>query len=115
MVAVSVTAPPYVDGDALVATLSVGMFAFSSRTTVCETPPPTAVSVTGWGVVTAETVVMKPALVALAGIITLEGTDAAALLLDRLTANPEDGADAFSVSAQASVPEPVVETLVHES
>jgi hypothetical protein len=58
---------------------------------------------------------MKAALVALAGTMTVAGTDAAALLLDRLTASPAAGAAAFSVTVQASVPEPAMDVLAQEN
>jgi hypothetical protein len=103
------------EGEADVATLNVGVDAFNCRAKVWETPPPTAVSVIGWAVETEETVVMNPTLVALAGTNTVAGTVAAAPLLDRLTVIPPDGAAAFSVTVQASVPEPVIEALVQEN
>jgi hypothetical protein len=43
------------------------------------------------------------------------GTVTAALLLDRLTLRPPLGAAAFSVTVQASVPEPVMDELLQES
>jgi hypothetical protein len=53
-------------------------------------------------------------LVALAGTVTVAGTVAARLLLDKLTASPPDGAGAFRVTVHASVPAPVKEVLVQE-
>jgi hypothetical protein len=72
-------------------------------------------SVTVWAVETAETVAEKLALVAPAATVTEAGTDADELLLDRPTLNPPLAAAAFSVTVQASVPDPVMEELVQLS
>jgi hypothetical protein len=80
-----------------------------------ETPPALAVRATVWAVLTDETVAVNPALVAFAGTVTVAGTVTAALLLDRLTLRPLLGAAAFSVTVQASVPEPVMDELLQES
>jgi NhaP-type Na+/H+ or K+/H+ antiporter len=64
---------------------------------------------------TGEMVAVNPALVAPAGTVTVAGTVTAALLLDRLTLRPPLGAAAFSVTVQASVPDPVMDALLQES
>ena len=66
-------------------------------------------------VVTDETVVLNPMLVALAGTVTVDGTVAAALLLERFTGNPALGAAPLRVTVHASVPAPDMETLVQVS
>ena len=53
-------------------------------------------------------------MVALAGTVTVGGTDTAALLLTRPTLNPPSGAEEFSVTEQASAPAPVSDPFVHE-
>jgi hypothetical protein len=53
--------------------------------------------------------------VAFAGTVTLTGTVTAVLLLDRLTTSPPLAAAAFSVTVQASVPDPVMDALLQES
>jgi hypothetical protein len=65
---------------------SVGTAAVNCRAKLLETVPDVAVSVTACAVPTDNTVAVNPALVALAGTVTVEGTETAALLLDRLTA-----------------------------
>ena len=71
-----------------------------------------AVKVSACVVVTEAAVAVNAALVALAGTVIADGTVTAALLLDRLTANPPVGAAAVSVTVQVSFPEPVMdETL----
>ncbi len=64
---------------------------------------------------TAETVAVKPALVAPAATVTEDGTVTAALLLDRLTAWPPVPAAAVNVTVQASVPAPVIDEFVHDN
>jgi hypothetical protein len=58
---------------------------------------------------------VNKALVALAGTVTVAGNVTAALLLARLTLNPPLAAAAFSVTVQASVPDPVMDVLLQES
>jgi hypothetical protein len=70
-----------------------------------------AVRVTASLVLTAETVAVKPAVVAPAATVTLAGTVTALLLLARLTANPPVAAAAFRVTVQLSVPDPVIDPL----
>ena len=55
---------------------------------------------------------MKLALVALAGTCTRVGAVRAALLLDRLTFKPPDGAADVSVTLHVSEPAPVRDALV---
>lgn len=58
---------------------------------------------------------MNPALVALAGTVTVLGTVTAELLLDRFTINPPLGAAAVSVTGHASVPDPIIVPLLQYS
>jgi hypothetical protein len=58
---------------------------------------------------------VKPTLAALAGTITDAGTVTADLLLDRLTFKPPLGAAVLKVRVQGSVPDPVIEPLLHET
>jgi hypothetical protein len=55
---------------------------------------------------------LKLALVALAGTSTVAGTEKAALLLERLTVRPPDGAAELRVTLQASEPAPVTDALL---
>jgi hypothetical protein len=80
-----------------------------------DAPPAVAVNVTVSAVVTAATVALKLALVALAGTVTDAGTVTARVLLARLTANPPEGAAAVRLTVHASVPEPVILLLEQES
>jgi hypothetical protein len=58
---------------------------------------------------------VNAALVALAGTVTVAGSVTAVLLLNRVTVSPPLAAAAFSVTVQASVPEPVMDPLVQVS
>jgi len=58
---------------------------------------------------------VNPALVALAETTTLAGTATAALLLARLTLRPALPAAVVRVTVQLSLPDPVIDALVHES
>ena len=80
-----------------------------------ETAAELAVSVTFCAVATEETVAGNPTLVAFAGTITEVGTVTAELLLDRFTVSPPVGAAEVSVTAQASVPDPVIDPLLQVS
>lgn len=71
------------------------------------TLPAFAVIVTGVDVVTAFVVIEKVALVAPCGTLTVAGTDAAALLLESVTANPLAGAVPLSVMVACDVAPPV--------
>ena len=95
--------------------VNVGTAAFSCRVKVLETPPALAVSVTACAVETDDTVAVNPALVALAGTTTVTGTVTAALLLVKDTLTPPLPAGPLSVTVQASVPDPVMDALLHES
>src|SRR6185312_8605952 len=64
-------------------------------------------------VLTDETLAVKPALAAPAGTVTEDGTVTALLLLDRPTASPPDPAAADKLTVHASLPEPVIEPLLH--
>jgi hypothetical protein len=114
IVAVKVTALPYVDGEPEVATVSVGVVAFSCKTKVSKRLPELAVNVTACAVETGSTVAVNTVLVAFAGTVTVPGTVTAALLLDRFTLSPPDGAAAFRVTVQESVPELVMDVLLQE-
>ena len=61
---------------------------------------------------TAETVAVKLAVVAPTATVTEAGTETAALLLARLTANPPLAAAVLSVMVQLSVPAPVNDPVV---
>jgi hypothetical protein len=89
--------------------------AFSCKAKVLETLPALAVRVTACAVVTEDTVAVNPALVALAGTTTVAGTATAALLLARLTLKPALPAATARVTVQLSLPDPVIDALVHES
>jgi hypothetical protein len=80
-----------------------------------NTLPALAVIVTACAVATEDTVAVNPALVAFAGTVTALGTVTAELLLDRLTLRPPLAAAPFSVTVQASVPDPVMDALLQES
>jgi hypothetical protein len=58
---------------------------------------------------------VNAALVALAGTVTVAGSVTAVLLLNRVTLSPPLAVAAFSVTVQASVPEPVMDPLVQVS
>jgi hypothetical protein len=94
---------------------SVGTEAFSCMANVWEILPAFAVKVAACAAETAETVAENMAAVAPAGTMTEAGTATEELLLERLTAKPPLAAAAFSVTEQASVPDPVIDELAHES
>jgi hypothetical protein len=91
--------------------LNVDIAAFNSRTKLSEALAALAISVTACVDPTGDTVAVNSALVAFAGTVTVAGTETAALLLDRLTLIPFFGAVALSVTVQASVPDPVMDSL----
>ncbi|MGB6687460.1 MAG: hypothetical protein WBE76_06425 [Terracidiphilus sp.] len=95
--------------------VSAGTEAFSCRANEVEALPKLAVSVAVSTEVTAETVAVKPTLVALAGTVAVAGTLTEELLLARLTVNPPLGAAPLSATVQESDPAPVIEELLHES
>jgi hypothetical protein len=95
--------------------LNVIVAAFNSKAKPLETPPALAVSVAACAVSTDATVAEKEARFALAGTDTLAGNVTFALLLDRLTSSPLPGAAALSVTAQESVPDPVMDALLQET
>jgi hypothetical protein len=92
--------------------LNVGVYAFSCRANVLDTLLAFAVTVTACAVDTEATVAVNEVAVAFAGTVTVAGTVTEALLLDRPTANPPDGAAEVSVTVQASVPEPVMDDVL---
>ena len=95
--------------------VNVGTAAFNCRTKLRETPPALPVRVTACAVVTEDTVAVNPALLALAGTITVAGTVTAALLLTNDTLKPPLPAGPLSVTVQASLPAPVIDALLQES
>jgi hypothetical protein len=107
----SVTSP---NVTVLALMVSVGVPPFNCRAKVWETLPAVAVNVTACAEVTDATVAVNPALVALAGTVTVAGTVTDELLLDRLTLKPPLGAAEVSVTVQASVPAPVIEALLQD-
>ena len=96
-------------------TVNTGPAAFNCRAKVVETLPALAVRVTACAVVTAETVAVNTALLALAGTTTAAGTVTAALLLTNDTLKPPVPAGPLRVTVHASVPAPVIDALLHES
>jgi hypothetical protein len=95
-------------------TVNVGTAAFSCNAKLFETLPALAVRVADCAVVTAVTVAVNPALVALAGTTTVAGTVTAASLLVRATLNPPLPAAVLSVTVQASLPDPVSDALLQD-
>jgi hypothetical protein len=93
----------------------VGTAAFSCSAKLLETLPALAVKVTACAVVTDDTVAVNPALVALAGTTTVAGTVTAALLLARATLKPPLPAAVVSVTVHASLPDPVMDALLHDN
>jgi hypothetical protein len=98
----------------VVLTLSVGTEAFNCSAKLFVTPVELAVNVAACAVPTALTFAVKPALVAFAGTISVDGTVTAALLLVIATLKPPLGAAPLKVTVHASVPAPVIEALPHE-
>jgi len=94
--------------------VSAGRAAFNCKAKLADWLPAATVSVANCADVTAETVAVKPALVALAGIVTVAGKLTAGLLLDRAKVIPPLGAAPFSETVQESDPAPVIAELVHE-
>jgi len=95
--------------------VSFGTAAFRVRETVFETPFAVAFRVTVCAVATEAAVAVKDALVAPAATVMAEGTVTEVLLLDKATLSPPVGAAAARVTVQASVADPVRDTLVQES
>jgi hypothetical protein len=92
-------------------TPSVIEAAFSVTAVAWDTPPALAPSVADCAVFTAVTVAVKLAEVPPAATLVLAGTVTAASLLVRFTVRPPAGAAEFSVTAQLSVPAPVIDPL----
>ena len=95
--------------------LNVGIAAFNCRVKFFVTPPALAVIVTACAVATEEILAVNEALVEFAGTVTELGTVASELLLDRFTATPPLCAAAVRVTVHASVPDPVIDPLLHDS
>ena len=96
-------------------TLRVGVAAFNCTATTDELPFTDAVKFAACAALTADTVALKVAVVALAGTVTVAGTLTATLSLLRATLCPLLPAAPLNVTVQASVPEPVMDTLLHEN
>jgi len=96
----------------VVLALNVGVVAPSCNAKSLVTPPEPASRVAVCAEVTAETVAVNPALVALAGTVTDDGTETAESLLERLTIVPPLPAAEFKDTVQASEPEPVMDPLL---
>ena len=94
--------------------LNVAIAAFNCRVKFFVTPPALAVIVTACAVATEEILAVNEALVEFAGTVTELGTVASELLLDRFTATPLCAA-AVRVTVHASVPDPVIDPLLHDS
>ena len=89
--------------------------AFSCKAKLLETLPALAVRVTACADVTDDTLAVNPALLALAGIVTVAGTVTAALLLVTDTLKPPLPAGPLSVTVQASLPAPVIDALLQDN
>ena len=95
-------------------TLSPGVPAFSCSATVRKVLPVVAVRTADCALVTASTVAVKVALVAVAGTVTEAGTVTALLLLARVTTVPPLGAEPDKLTVQESPNAPVMEVLLQE-
>jgi hypothetical protein len=115
IVAVNVTASPYVDGEPELATVNAGVVALICRVKFSERLPEVAVKVTDSAFATDDTVAVNKVLVAFSGTVTVAGTVTSALLLDRFTVRPPEGAAAFRVIVHESVPEAAIDALVQET
>lgn len=102
------------NGTVLALILKVGVATFKCRTKLLETLLALAISVAVCADSTRDTVAMNPALVVLAGTVTVVGTETAVLLLDRLTVSPLLGAAELSITVQASDPDPAREALLQD-
>ena len=87
---------------------------FNCSVKLLETVPAAAVSVTACAVLTDEADAVNPALVALAGTVSVAGTLTAPLLLERFTLKPPLGAEPLNVTWHASVAGPVNEGAAQE-
>jgi hypothetical protein len=86
--------------------------AFNCRKNISVTLPAPAVNVAVCTELTEETVAVKLAEVEPGATVTVAGKTTAALLLARLTTNPPLGAAALNVTAQPSLPPPVMDPKV---
>jgi len=98
----------------LALTLRAGVAAFSWRTTDFDVLPVEAISVADCAVVTAATLAVNVAELAVPGTVIELGMLTELLLLLRATDNPPDGAEPESVTVQVSESEPVTEVLPQE-
>ena len=94
-------------------TLSAADAAFSWREIDFDVPPPEAVTEAVVEVVTAATLAVNVADVAVAGMVTELGTATEPLLLASATLTPPDGADPESVTLHESARAPVMDVLPH--
>lgn len=94
---------------------TVAAVAFNCSEKLLELLFADAVNFTDSAEVTADTVALKLAVVALAGTVTVAGTVTAALSLLRLTLCPPLPAAPLIVTVHASVPAPVRDPVLHES
>jgi hypothetical protein len=83
----------------------------SEMETDFSTLPCVAVIVPVWSVFTFDTVAANLTLAAPAGTVTDAGTLIAAMLLDKRTSSPPDGADMFVTTVQVSVPATVISVV----
>jgi hypothetical protein len=93
----------------------VGAVAFNCSEKLLELLFADAVNCTDCAEVTADTVALKLAVVALAGTVTVAGTVTAPLSLLRLTLCPPLPAAPLIVTVQASVPAPVMDPVLQEN
>jgi hypothetical protein len=95
--------------------VSPGLATLTSRAKFAEMSPAVAVSVTDCGPLIGETATEKAALVTSAATVTEDGTLTSGLLLARFTRKPPLGAAVLNVTVHVSVPEPMIEPLLHVS
>jgi hypothetical protein len=96
-------------------TVSAGVAAFSCSRIDFEVLPLVAVSVADAAVVTAATLAVNVAEVAVAGTVTELGTATEPLLLARATITPPVGAEPESATVHESASDPVMDVLPHAS
>ena len=94
-------------------TLRAAAAAFNCSETDFELLPLDAVTLAVVAVLTAATLAVKVAEVAVAGIVREPGTVTEPLLLARATLTPPEGADPESVTVQESASAPVMDVLPH--
>ena len=95
--------------------VSAGVAAFNCRETVFDVLPVAALTVTDCAVVTAATLAVNDALLAVAGTVMELGTVTALLPLDSVTLTPPVGAEPVRLTEQESDSEPVIDVLPHDT